>query len=589
MWRAFRKTGVFQALLLMGALQVTCVDTDAAFWGDDFESDHPGDILSTNWTAAARAALPAEYLAKKDLSFEEVTNLLCQESRRGNNAAEGLWGVALLATSREPREAKAGLQLVRHAAENGYVPAMLQLGLLYDGNRLVDQDYNEAFRWFSRAANAGDAAAQLQLGGCFHYGLGVARDYSRAAKWYRRSAEQTNYVAMKSLGYLLMNGLGEATNLESAEYWLTRAAKEGGNRRAMNNLGALYSRKFPDTNAMAEALRWYTQSAKLGDPLACSAIANFYYHGWGEIPTNRSSYYYWRLKAASLGATDAQYAMGVACRKGDGVEKDLPRALEWYRKAAAKNHPHALYDLAVTYLSEKTNHASLVLGHDYMLLAAKAGHREAQFQCALSHFEGNLATQDYERGKEWLTKAAEGGWGRAEFYLFHGYYYGIPPAPGCPAYPKDRTEGVRWLRRAAQHEQLQAQSILAVLLIQGTDVEPNATEAEKWLRFAAEHGYAAAQNDLGFAILNGDAGTSDLVEACMWCCLAAAHATDPNLLRRAEGNVANIRRRLTLDQQPELDRRIRDFQVRPLADPDPMPKGWEENPAYRQEDGSFGH
>src|SRR2546421_6186780 len=106
-----------------------------------------------------------------------------------------------------------------------------------------------------------------------------------------------------------------------------------------------------------------------------------------------------------------------------------------------------------------------------MLRAAQAGHREAQFQFAMSCFRGDAAPRDCESGKRWLAKSAENGWARAEFSLFELYYNGGPGSRECPAYPKDRAEGVKWLCPAAEHENLQAQAILAVMLIQGRERE----------------------------------------------------------------------------------------------------------------------
>jgi TPR repeat protein len=194
-----------------------------------------------------------------------------------------------------------------------------------------------------------------------------------------------------------------------------------------------------------------------------------------------------------------------------------------------------------------------------------------------------------ESGNQWLARAAENGWPRAEFILFQLYYHGAAPGKECPAYPKDKAEALKWLRRAAVHGNLQAQSILAVMLIRGLDVQPDKPEAEKLLRNAAAHGYAPAENDLGFAILNGDISTTDPEEAAMWCKLACLHSSDPNVSRRAKVNLSNVLSRLTVDQQQDVVRRVEDFHALPVPELDPKVADWQKNPAYQQEDGQFGH
>lgn len=548
----------------------------------------PASLLSTNWLAAVRAAMPAA-LPKGEPNLQALTNLLCQASQRGNVAAQGLWGCFLLVQNPSTPEAETGLRLLRNSATNGFTPAMVNLGLLCEGGEYVPQDYAQAFYWFTKAAAQDNSEALLQLSGCYYYGLGTTQDFAQAALYLQRAAELTNYVAMKSLGHMLMRGLGVPKDTEAARRWLTRAAVEGGNRRAMYNLGALYSGQVGDTNAMAEAFHWFKRGAELGDALASMQVASFYYRGWGAVQTNLEAYRVWRLRAAARGATAAQYFMGAAYRVGDGVPKDMESSLEWYRKAAAKGHPSAFYDLALHYRAQSTNRLARLLTETYMLQAAQAGHREAQFQCALSSFRGDVGTPDYEAGKFWLAKAAENGWGRAEFCLFRLYYLGLAPSPTGPPYPKDVPQALRWLRRAAQHGELPAQSCLAVMLIQGKDLERDPAAAEKLLRHAAEQGYAQAQNDLGFAIQNGNTAKTDLVESAMWCRLAQSPSADTNVLRRAEVNLAHALAQLTPDQREEVAERVKQF--RPVAVPelDPLAAGWETNSAYQPEDGRFGH
>ncbi len=532
-----------------------------------------------------QAVLPLADSLDTNFNFREATNYLCEESARGNSAAQALWGVVLVVESTSPGTADTGLQLLRGSADKGCVAAMLNLGYLFEGGKYVRRNYNEAFQWFTRASDAGNAEAELQLGGCYHYGLGTTPNFSLAAKYYRLSADQNNFVAMKSLGFLLMNGYGVDKNETEAKSWLMRAAKEGGNRRAMYDLGVIYSLQYPDTNAVLECFKWMKQSAELGDPLAAQDLANFYYRGWGGIETNSASSRYWRIKAATLGATDSQFFLGQAYRLGDGVPKDPQDSLLWYAKAAAKNHPEALYDLALHYLEDKTNQASLKLANELMFRAARMGHREAQWQCALSCFRKG----DCDSGCEWLNRAAENGWPKAEFFLFQLNYNGLAPGTNCPPYPQDKSEAIKWLRQAADHENHQAQSTLAVMLIRGLDVEPDKVKAEKLLRNAAEHGYAPAQNDLGFAILNGDIASTDPEEAAFWCRLAVLHSPDLSFSTRANVNLANALSRLAVDQQQEVESRVEGFHPLPAPELDPKIQDWQKNPAYQQEDGQFGH
>jgi TPR repeat protein len=69
----------------------------------------------------------------------------------------------------------------------------------YWGRAGVNQDYQNAFYWYQKAADAGDAAAQIMLGSLYENGLGVSKDYGRARSWYEKAADQGRPLAQDAL------------------------------------------------------------------------------------------------------------------------------------------------------------------------------------------------------------------------------------------------------------------------------------------------------------------------------------------------------------------------------------------------------
>ncbi len=534
--------------------------------------------------AEAKRALPPEYSGRNP-GRQELTNLLCLEGKRGNATAEGLWAVAFLASAQLPQERKEALGLLRHAAEQGSVPAMLNLGFLLQSGTLVPKDPPEACRWFGRAADTGDAESLFQLAQCYHYALGTTQDFGKALALYQRAAASNSVMAMKGVGVMLMKGQGTERDPVMARHWLERAANEGRNRRAMFDLGELCWMVSTNPSSLKEAFKWFEQGATLGDPLACWAVAGYYERGDGGVTTNHEAFCRWRLLAAQRGATEAEYQMGVAYRTGDSVPQDSSLSLTWYRKAAAKNHPAALYDLAVYYWRDHDNPASKQLASGYMLRAAQMGHREAQLQCALACFQGQPAPPDCEAGRKWLAQSAQNGWAKAEYMLFMLFYKGSPPSPLCPAYARNVPEALNWLRRAADHGYTRAQSLLAVMLIRGTELKPDKAEAERLLRNAANHGDARAQNDLGYSIKEGNGSSSDMVEAAMWFDLAQRDKSDTNTLRIATLNLDAALKLLGSGQRALVKQKVDSFHPVPAFEQPPLLEGWEENPLYLVEDG----
>ena len=72
----------------------------------------------------------------------------------------------------------------------------------------VSQDYQQAAKWYERAAEQGCATAQFMMGFLYEHGKGVRRDYSRAVDYYRAAADQGHATAANNLATLYLHGLG---------------------------------------------------------------------------------------------------------------------------------------------------------------------------------------------------------------------------------------------------------------------------------------------------------------------------------------------------------------------------------------------
>ena len=100
----------------------------------------------------------------------------------------------------------------------------------------MERDFQEAAKWYRRAAEQGDADAQYNLGVMYDRAeslpasarsRGIAQDYGEAARWYRLSADQGNADAQFNLGILYSNGQGVPHDLVQAHMWFSLAAVSG--------------------------------------------------------------------------------------------------------------------------------------------------------------------------------------------------------------------------------------------------------------------------------------------------------------------------------------------------------------------------
>src|SRR5882762_9936705 len=82
---------------------------------------------------------------------------------------------------------------IRAKAEKGDARYQFELGItLFHGNLGMAKNYQEAVKWYHKAADQNFAAAQDVLGFCYSIGQGVAKDEVEGVKWLRRAAGQ-NY------------------------------------------------------------------------------------------------------------------------------------------------------------------------------------------------------------------------------------------------------------------------------------------------------------------------------------------------------------------------------------------------------------
>ena len=158
----------------------------------------------------------------KHLSKAPSTTLNVQTN---NQSSEELYQLGLSCDEKEDYEQ--AVKYFKRAAELGHASAQFNLGCCYDEGEGVTQNYYEAVKWYRKAAEQGNADAQLNLGNCYDNGEGVPQDYQEAIKWYRKAAEQGDAVAQSNLGDCYENGQGVTQNTKEAIKWYRLAAEQG--------------------------------------------------------------------------------------------------------------------------------------------------------------------------------------------------------------------------------------------------------------------------------------------------------------------------------------------------------------------------
>ena len=208
---------------------------------------------------------------------------------------------------------------------------------------LKNNQFDAALTQIQIAAQQGYAPAQLVFGNMYENGQGVTKDQSHATFWYRKAAEQGFAPAQHNLGNMYLNGYGVPKNEREALIWFLRAAEQG-IARAQASLGFMYADGRGVPKDERTAVVWLRKGAEQGDPNAQFDLGLMYQNGRG-VAVDYSQALRWYRKAAEQGNASAQLNLGVMYHNGMGVTKDDAQAVAWYRKAAALGNEQAKINL----------------------------------------------------------------------------------------------------------------------------------------------------------------------------------------------------------------------------------------------------
>lgn len=181
-----------------------------------------------------------------------------------------------------------------------------------------------------------DAAAKKYIGDIFYQGQGVEINKLAAEKWYLKAANQGDPEAQYALAKMLIIGDGIPQDIVSAIAWLNKSAEQG-NPQAQNMLGDCYYKSFGVPGDHITAFNWYQKAAIQGLAEAQKNAALMYFMGYGNL----SEAITFLQSAASKGIPDAQSRLGLMYENGEGVPKDISKALYWYYKAANQHDSQA--------------------------------------------------------------------------------------------------------------------------------------------------------------------------------------------------------------------------------------------------------
>lgn len=299
---------------------------------------------------------------------------------------------------------EAALEEFRPLAEEGDPVAQNALGVFYTHGLGVPVDPRQGVEWFLLSADGGYASAQYNLGLAYERGRGVEQDLDAAGRWYRLAADQGRTAAMLALGALEIHF--DAWDPDAAAEWYRKAA-EAGDVEGLFRLGIMHlDYGYPRDDRAA--LGWLLQAADQGHEEAQSRIDRLYTEA--EIAASRGNFpkafEIWE-PLAGHGDADAQFNLGLMYEDGDGVVRDVEKAIFLFTSSAEQGFAPAQLRLGTMYMMGRAVDRNDEKAVDLFQRAARQGEAGAAINLGTMYALGRGTERNLVFANAWYLIAAK--------------------------------------------------------------------------------------------------------------------------------------------------------------------------------------
>lgn len=364
------------------------------------------------------------------------------------------------------KEAIHWLQTAVENEEQDNTDAVKKLAESYLYGRGIEQNKNEAFRLYNKAADKNDVEICYMLGEFYLYGWGTSSNIKNAVKWYEKAAEQKTGTfpgkAQKALTDIYFNGKKVKKNIEKAAYWgeiLSDNQESDQNAYGAYIVGKCYADGYKakgDKKNEEAQIEWYEKAANRGYVEAMVLLADDITYKIEGDPVKKEDGSYtinvtyemteqafaWYKKAADQGNVLAMIRLADYYDDIEGSEK---QAFEWYKKVGEKNDSWAMLRVAQYYEKGRGIKKDYEEAFRWYLNAEKAGEKEAVFSAVellISGFETKEAENIFRR----CFKMAEQGNSKAMTAVAELYANG-------KGTEKNENAAFEWYQKAANDEE----------------------------------------------------------------------------------------------------------------------------------------
>jgi len=222
------------------------------------------------------------------------------------------WAMNTLTSGRPRSFDKDAVSEFRISAQQGYAPAQVMMGYVYETGIAVEKDPAQAMDWYRKSAEQDDQLGEWILGRFYYTGTGTTRDLNQAGNWFQKSAAHGDPFGEYLMG---MVDLDRKDYAQAAD--LFRKSAVQGLPQAQQQLGLLLKTGQGAEQSPVEAYAWLLASSDSGNKAAA-----------GELPLLESQLgaqlEQAKAKARELERSASQAQSGRGCTGWEGELDPVP-------------------------------------------------------------------------------------------------------------------------------------------------------------------------------------------------------------------------------------------------------------------------
>jgi hypothetical protein len=151
--------------------------------------------------------------------------------------------------------------------------------------------------------------------------------------------------------------------------------------------------RTPAATSEGEALERIKKRAEGDDAVAIHQLGSYYCNGGMGLPQDNNKAMELWLKAGELGCMSSYYNIGDCYYFGQGVERDMKKAKQYYEFAAMGGVATARNDLACV----EADAGNMDRAMKHWMISAGAGHDDSLKNIRECFFEGHATKDDFEK------------------------------------------------------------------------------------------------------------------------------------------------------------------------------------------------